>query len=267
MRRLIYIAGILLMVVGAFAQTGIPDAPQPPRLVNDLTRNTLTPGQVSALEQKLLAYEDSTSTQVAILIVRTTGDYDIADYAQRTGQKWGVGSSKDNGVLIVVAINDRKIHIATGYGMEGSIPDAAAYTIITDEIQPNFRQGNFYGGLDRATDVIIQLASGEYTADQLVRSNDDAVGEVIFVLVMLFFFVILPIIIAQRRRKYIRDYGTRDIPWWLMWGSGSGGNWDDFNRGGGIFRGGSGGSSWGGGGGFGGFGGGGFGGGGASGGW
>jgi uncharacterized protein len=194
-----------------------------------------------------------------VLIVPTTQPYEIADYAQRTGQRWGVGSSRDNGILIVVALNDRLAHIATGYGMEGAIPDAAAYTIITDNMRPHFRNNNYYRGLDEATDVIIALASGEYTAEQLSSKDNFDWGIVIlFVLI----FVIFPMWSAYRRRKY-QDYGSRDIPWWVFLGgsggSGRGGSgWGDFSGGSGGF---------GGGGGFGGFGGGGFGGGGATGGW
>ena len=266
MRNLIIICCLIasLGTLSLHAQQGIPDPPDPPRLVNDFTGATLSNVERDALERKLLAYEDTTSTQVAILIVGTTEPYDIADFAQRTGQKWGVGSSRDNGVLIVVAVSDRRIHIATGYGMEGVIPDAAAYTIITDEIQPNFRAGSYYQGLDEATSVIFALASGEYTADQLSGGSGD-IGGLIFFLLIIIFFIVIPVVIARKRQRYINDYGTRDIPWWLMWGAGSsGGTWNDFNRGGGVFGGGSSGGF--GGGGFGGFGGGGFGGGGGSGG-
>jgi uncharacterized protein len=241
------------------AQEGIPPVPEPPRLVNDLTRTTLTASEMTRLESKLLAYEDTTSTQIAIVIVNTTSPYEIADFAQRTGQSWGVGSSKDNGILIVVAVEDRLAHIATGYGMEGSIPDAAAYTIITNQMRPNFRQGDYYSGLDQAVDVIFGLASGEFTAEDIASGSDEfPIGVIIFLIIV---FVVFPIWVSYSRRRY-EDYGTRDIPWWLFLGGGGGGRnsggWGDFSGGSGGF---------GGGGGFGGFGGGGFGGGGATGGW
>ena len=163
--RILY---ILLLVLGSWslvAQDGIPPVPNPPRLVNDLTRSTLTASEMQRLEQKLLDYEDTTSTQIAILVVNTTASYELADFAQRTGESWGVGSSQDNGLMIVVAVEDRLANIATGYGLEGAIPDAAAYMIITDYMVPQFRNGDYYAGLDVAIDVIIGLASGEYTAE------------------------------------------------------------------------------------------------------
>jgi len=252
-----------LICNGAFAgiaQQGIPPVPDPPRLVNDLTRSTLTGQEVAALERKLLGYEDTTSTQIAVIITNTTSPYEIADYAQRTGQSWGVGSGRDNGILIVVSIQDRLAHIATGYGMEGAIPDAAAYTIITNQMRPNFRQGDYYAGIDQAVDVIIGLASGEFTAEDIAGGGEGTpIGIIIFFLIV---FVIFPIWVSHKNRGY-RDYGSRDIPWWIFLAGGGGGRrgggWGDFSGGSGGFGGG--------GGGFGGFGGGGFGGGGATGGW
>jgi uncharacterized protein len=259
MKRTIVLSFFLsFLFVIAEGQEGIPPVPNPPRLVNDLT-GTLTLAEQNTLEFKLLRYEDTTSTQVAILLVNSTSPYDIGDYAQRTAQAWGIGSSKDNGVFIVVAVSDRKIHIATGYGMEGSIPDAAAFTIIKNYIQPNFRQGNYYAGLDLATTAIFGLASGEFTADQLPGGGGKKPANWGFIIMFLLFFVVFPWM--RRNRRGYQDYGSRGVPWWLlMGGMGSrGSGWNDFNRGSGNFGGG--------GGGFGGFGGGGFGGGGASGGW
>jgi len=262
---------LVFLSVAAFAQRDLPEKPNPPRLVNDLTGTTLSSNEVNTLERKLLAYEDSTSTQVAILIVNTLNGYEVVDYAQRVGEKWGVGqANKDNGVFIVVAIRDRKAAIVTGYGMEGAITDAATYTIREDYMNPRFQQGNFYRGLDDATDVIFKLASGEYKADQISKGRNANSGKrrkgFPFGFLFILFFFILPAIGGRRRRRGI---GTRGIPWWAWLMMGSGGsshrrdnNWDNF-RGGGF----GGGSGFGGGGGFGGFGGGSFGGGGSGGSW
>lgn len=161
MRNLIIILLLSVSTLG-FAQSGIPDAPTPPRLVTDLTGSTLSNQELRALENKMLGYEDSTSTQVAILIVASLGGYEVVDFAQRTGEKWRVGTSRDNGVFIVVSINDRKAAIVTGYGMEGSITDAATFTLREDYMNPRFQEGNFYKGLDDATTAIFKLASGEF---------------------------------------------------------------------------------------------------------
>lgn len=251
----------------AWAQFDLPQRPNPPRLVNDLTNSTLSNSQVQRLERKLLAYEDTTSTQVAILIVNSLNGYEVVDYAQRVGQNWGVGqANRDNGVFIVVAVQDRKAAIVTGYGMEGAITDAATYTIREEYMNPRFRENDFYKGLDDATDVIFKLASGEFTADQVAQGRrnreGDGKGFPGFLFFILIFFVI-PAIVGRRRR---RGFGTRGLPWWawLMMGSGMNSNrrdsnWDNFRGGGGGFGGG--------GGGFGGFGGGSFGGGGSGGSW
>lgn len=253
----------------AFAQTGIPDPPSPARLVNDYTKRTLSESELNRLERKMRNYNDSTSTEVAILIVQTLNGYEIADFAQRTGEKWGVGKSKDNGILVVVAMNERRMNISTGYGMEGVIPDAAAYTIIEDYMKPRFQENRYYEGLDDATDVIFKLASGEFTADQVAQGRRSAKKKgVPFIFIFILFFFIIPAIAGRRRGS---SFGSRGLPWWawFMMGSGMGGHrnddWDNFRGGGGGFGGGSG--FGGGGGGFGGFGGGSFGGGGASGSW
>ena len=172
MRRVLIVI-FFLSSFSIWAQRDLPEKPNPPRLVNDLTSYTLSASEQGILERKLLAYEDSTSTQVAILIVNNLNGYEVVDYAQGVGEKWGVGTgNKDNGVLIVVAIQDRKAAIVTGYGMEGSITDAATYTIREDYMNPRFQQGNFFEGLDDATDIIFKLASGEYKADQVARGGE-----------------------------------------------------------------------------------------------
>lgn len=273
MRNLLVILFISFSSLG-FAQSGIPDAPNPPRLVNDFTNSTLSQQELRALENKMLGYEDSTSTQVSVLIVESLNGYEVVDFAQRTAEKWQVGTAKDNGVFIVVSINDRMAAIVTGYGMEGSITDAATYTIREEYMNPRFREGNFYKGLDDATDVIFELASGEYTAEQFAqnrRRNSDGEGGsgIPFFFLFILFFFIIPAIVGRRRGRGI---GSRGLPWWawLMMGNSMGrrrdDDWDNFRGGGGMFGGGGSGFG-GGGGGFGGFGGGSFGGGGSGGSW
>ncbi|MBW3467401.1 TPM domain-containing protein [Arthrospiribacter ruber] len=250
-----------------FAQTDFPDVPQPPRLVNDFT-NTLSDQESSNLERKLRAYNDSTSTQVTIVMIRSVGPYDISDYTFQLGDKWGIGQKdKDNGVLILAAMEDRKVFIATGYGMEGVIPDALAKRIVSQLIVPNFRMEDYYVGLDKATDMIFKLASGEYQADKVTSSGENF-GALIFFLIMVFLFVIIPII---KNRKDNDNHmggkgGNVDLFTTIMLANmlkgGSKGKFGDFSSGRGSFGGGGfGGGS------FGGFGGGSFGGGGAGGSW
>ena len=252
---------VLLISVFAKAQIErvIPPRPNPPRLVNDYTR-TLTPEQVQSLEQKLVAYDDSTSNQVAVVIMNSTGDYPVDDVALGILRTWGVGGKEhSNGVVILVAKDDHKIRIEVGYGLEGAIPDVTAKSIIDNDLTPNFREGNFYRGIDDATDDIIKAAAGEYKAPAGYHKK----GKGIPIAGIIIFLIILFSIFGSRgggrggmmsRRGY-GDFWTGAIIGSML-GGGKGGGWS------------GGGGGWsGGGGGFGGFGGGGGGGGGASGGW
>ena len=161
--------------LAALAQN-VPPRPNPPRLVNDLA-GMLRPDEVAQLERKLVAYNDSTSSQIAVVTVPTLGDYDIFDYAQKLYETWGIGQkSNNNGILLLIAQQEHKARIHTGYGLEGAIPDALAKRIISNTIVPAFKQERYYQGLDRATDQLIALAKGEYKADQTTqpRSRNSA---------------------------------------------------------------------------------------------
>lgn len=254
---------LITIMLACFALAGfsqkIPSRPNPPRLVNDFTQ-TLTPDQVATLEQKLVAYDDSTSNQIAIVIIESTNDYAPIDYATKLGREWGVGNKKtNNGVIILIAKNDRSIFIAPGYGLEGAIPDITAKSIIDNEIRPNFRENDFYKGLDLGTTAIMKAAAGEYKppAGYRRKKGKSGGGNILGIIIILFIIMML----AGRggggrgggmmsRRGY-SDIATGALLGSLL----SGGR-----GGGGGFGGGSGG-------GFGGFGGGGFGGGGAGGSW
>jgi len=250
-RSIVYLLVFLLASTRLlFAQsTDFPAQPSPPKLVNDFAA-MMSEADVRTLEQKLKTYSDTTSTQIAVVTLASIGDYDIGDYAEQLANQWGIGiKGKDNGLLILVVKDSRKVWIATGYGMEGTIPDATANRLIDQVIIPHFKQGDFYGGLDKATDNIMALMSGTYEKEPGQASRSTA------------FYVFLVIIIVLVIFSLLSKGGGNG-------GSGLGGFGGGFLAGnlmGGGFssRGGySGGSS-----GFGGFGGGGFGGGGAGGSW
>ncbi|WP_439880650.1 TPM domain-containing protein [Pontibacter sp. MBLB2868] len=243
-----------LSVLALGQNSDFPPKPNPPRLVNDLA-DMLTAKEEAALEQKLTNYSDTTSTQIAIVTITSIGGYDPNQYAAELGQLWGVGTGKyDNGLIILVAKDERKVAIQTGYGMEEYVPDALAKRITERTLKPAFAQGEFYQGLDKATSLIIDLASGAYQADPEAMGEDEKGPSLFFIIII----VILVVIVLSRmgggggrggRRGYSRTFGGPVIvP----------GGFGTFRSGGGMFGGG------GGGGGFGGFGGGGFGGGGAS---
>ncbi|MFT6850317.1 MAG: hypothetical protein ACJATA_001130 [Sphingobacteriales bacterium] len=241
----------------------IPEKPNPPRLVVDDAR-ILSAQELGFLEQKLRTYNDSTSTEMVIYITSTIGMYDQVDFAQRLGEKWGVGKKgKDNGIVILVAVNDRKMAIVTGYGMEATVTDAATTTIRESYMKPAFRQQNYFQGLDDATTVIFKLASGEFTADQVAQKSKPNKSS-------LFLFVIILIVMGVSffsRYKNVKNHHMgSDLSFLtilMLMNSGGGASrgrgFDNFSGGRGAFGGG--------GGGFGGFGGGSFGGGGSGGGW
>ncbi|MEM9990483.1 MAG: TPM domain-containing protein [Bacteroidota bacterium] len=183
---------IFIGIILPLSAKQIPSRPSPPRLVNDLG-NILSVQQQRALERKLVAYNDSTSTQIAIVTEKSLGGDDLFDYTIRLAEAWGMGQAdKDNGILIYVASEDRKLRILTGYGVEGFLPDAAAKRIVDGVIVPQFREGRYYQGLNDATTIIMELGSGEYTADHL-RTNDDGEGIppiVIFILIIVVFVII-----------------------------------------------------------------------------
>ncbi len=245
----------------------IPARPNPPRLVNDFA-NVLTDNQIESLERKLVSYDDSTSTQIVIVTIPSTGDYDVQEYALKILRDWGVGNKKtNNGIVILAAINDRKVRIEVGYGMEGVIPDITAQQIIDNEIKPNFGVNNFYRGFDEAVDAVIRAAAGEYKAPENYNQRStkrSGRSSIPFIIPLIILFLIISRMGGggggggmMSRRGYNPFLGG------LLGGFIGGGG---LNRGGG-WSGGGGGWSGGGGGGFGGFGGGSGGGGGASGSW
>lgn len=129
--------------------------------VIDIT-NTLSSAEQQALAQKLSAFAQEKGSQIALLIVPTTQPEDIAQYSLRVAEAWQIGRDKeDDGVIILLAKNDRKMRIEVGYGLEGAIPDAIAKRIISDVMAPYFRQGNFPAGLNAAVDQLMALISGE----------------------------------------------------------------------------------------------------------
>ncbi len=183
---------ILFLIIAFSAITqNIPKRPNPPRLVNDFT-STLTPDQVATLERKLYTYDDSTSNQIAIVIVASTDDYDPVDYATKLGREWGVGNKKtNNGVIILIAKNDRKIFISPGYGLEGALPDITCKSIIDNEIRPNFRADDYFRGLDLGTTAIMKAAAGEYKPPAGYRKVKGKSGGGSILGVIIIFFIIM----------------------------------------------------------------------------
>ncbi len=254
-----------------FSQFDIPEKPTPETSVYDYA-GILSKGQASYLEQKLIKYADTTSTQIVIATVKTLNGDDISLTATNWGEKWGVGQKKeDNGIFILVASEDRKIDISTGYGIEYRLTDLMAERILNRVILPEFKQGDYFSGLDKGTDAMISALKGEFKAPQIQKKKDGFPAGLTLLLGTMFFVFILSLI-ARGRKDDDDDYkggkrskGPSPFETIILSSGGRsyGGNTGSF--GGGGYSGSGGGFS---GGGFsGGFGGGSFGGGGASGGW
>lgn len=241
----------------------------------------LTPEQQADLKSKAQALYTQTGRAFAVATVKSLEGYPVDDYAYRLGRAWGLGEKeKDNGVLLLVAPNDRKVSIATGYGAGAYMTDAMSGIIIREDILPHFKQTppDYGGGIEAGTDAIIkQMSASPDEAEKNIaaaqqaqkqRQHSSGGGLPIFFWLMIMGFVVLSHFRRGAGRRYRRRNGGIS-PWVVLWGlnelsrGSRGGGW------GGGSWGGGGGSSWGGGGGgsFGGFGGGSFGGGGASGSW
>jgi uncharacterized protein len=262
------------------------------------TTHTLTPDQTAALDAKLRAFAQARGSQVAVLIVPTTQPEDIAQYSIRVVEQWKLGREKeDDGVLLLVALNDRKVRIEVGYGLEGALPDATANRIIDEDLRPQFRRGDIYGGIETAVDRIMRVIEGEaLPAPELSPPSQGIPGLFNLLPVLLVIAFVGGSILRAVFGRVLGSIATGGAVGFLTWmligilglslaagivaflfsvlggmGGGSGGSgWSSRRHGGGWGYpggfGGGGGGFGGGGGGFGG-GGGGFGGGGASGGW
>ena len=252
-KRILNPLKILLLLLAIAIPLSAQDFPSPIGHVNDFA-NLLSRQEVQNLETKLRTYRDTTSNVIAIAIVESLQELPREEVATTLFNEWRMWEGeRQNGVLILVAPNERQMQIEVGYGLEGAVTDLQAGRIVDEILRPNFREDNFYTGLQQATSVLMQLASGEY--DAVDRATDDSGKSSRFFLIIIIFIIIYTLSRASgggkgggRRRHTLGAGGP------IIWGGGG-------------FSGGSGGF---GGGGFGGFGGGGgfgSGGGGAGGGW
>lgn len=273
MKRLVLF--LLTLCCSTLLWAQIPPQPDPPRLVNDFA-GVLTSEQVNELEHRLVAFNDSTSNVICVVIVDDLGDYSAAEYAYEIGDQWGVRDKKfSNGIVILIKTSSAKggdgdIYIATGYDLEGVLPDATCKRIIEQQFIPELKEGHYYEAIVKGLDVILPAVAGEINVAR--DDSEDAAFLAGFVL-FLFIMIIILIVSASRSSRNRKggkgsgDNNNEDLLNAIFWGSLLSNN----HRGGGGFSGSSGfGGGFGGGGfsggGFGGFGGsGGFGGGGAGG--
>lgn len=264
---------VLFSVGSLFAQ--VPQRPQPQRLVNDIA-NIFTPRELEILENKVVAFDDTTSNQIAIVTVPELYGYDKAYLAYEIGEQWGVGQQEfNNGIVILIkpkiGNSSGEVFIATGYGLEGVVTDAFARRVIEREMIPYFRQNDYFGGVNAALKVLMPVISGEISVNNSSDSDDDGILPSIIFLIVFGLIVFLIITASSGNNQNMgggnnrggRNFTIADAIILSSILNGSGHNRG--NYGGGYGNGGFGGGF--GSGGFGGFGGGSFGGGGAGGSW
>lgn len=258
------VAALLVFCLGA-AAADIPSRPVPPRLLNDLA-GVFSPSQAGDMERRLVAFADSTSNQIAVVTVPELYGMDKAELAFRIGEEWGVGKKEfDNGVVLLIKPKSRdsrgEVFIATGYGLEGAIPDAAAGEIVNRYMIPFLQQNDYYSAVNVALDILFSLASGEISHKEISGGS----GSTAIIIFFLIFVVLFAFLTGKSK-------GTKNIGGGGRGGHGGGLSTADFIMLGMLSGMGRSGRSSGfgggfGGGGFGGFGGGSFGGGGAGGSW
>ncbi|HTY38141.1 MAG TPA: TPM domain-containing protein [Bacteroidota bacterium] len=240
MKRILSSVFLLAVLLCPLTMVAQPAVPQLQQRVTDFT-NTLNFNQWRALESRLKQFEDSTSTQVAIVMVNSLEGDAIEDFSMRIFEKNKLGQKgKDNGVLVLVAKADHKARIEVGYGLEGALTDALTTQIREREMNPRFRSGDFYGGLDATITAIIAATAGEYKVD--ARGKRAPLTSVILALFFFGFMGAFVLPMFSSRRKYV--IGSRGSVYRSGWG------WPYIGGGGGFGGGGGGFGGFGGGGGF-----------------
>ncbi len=185
---------LAFMSLGAVADVAVPSLMA---RVTDLT-GTLTTEQKQALEEKLQAFEAEKGSQVAVLMVSTTQPEDIEQYSIRVVEKWKLGrKGTDDGALLIIAKDDRRVRIEVGYGLEGVLTDAISKRIISDDIVPRFKQGDYYGGVTAGVERIISVINGEPLPPPRGERGDDSVRQYLPI------FLVLTLVLGGVLRSFL----------------------------------------------------------------
>lgn len=249
---------LMFMGINVFGEDKLfPDRPNPPRLVNDYA-GMMSRSEQMQLEEKLYQFEQQTSIEITVVTVTSIGDNDISDYAIKLGKYWGVGKSgKNDGVVVLASMQERKAFIATGKGMEGVLTDYLCGRIVRNEMVPSFKQGFYFQGFSKAADAIIAASKGEYKADS--HGKNKRLPATAIVILVIFIIIIASIFRGGGGRgggRYMSGRGMGDFATGMLlgnllggggrssggWGGGGSGGFGGF--GGGDFGGGGAGGSW-----------------------
>jgi uncharacterized protein len=250
-KRALPIILIALLAFSSQAAEVIP--PKPDRYFNDYA-GVVSKEVARRFNEQLAQFERETSDQVVVAVFpKMQSDSDIADYTQRVAQAWGVGQKeRRNGVVLFVFIQDRKMFIQVGYGLEGALPDITAFDITESHIKPLFRTGNYESGIATGIDLICKAIRGEYKGSGKIVAGQRHGGNAFSLLPFIIFVIVLIIISRLMRRLGGYGYSSgREGPIFLPmggggggWSSGGGGGFGGFSGGGGSFGGGGAGSGW-----------------------
>lgn len=241
-------------ISGAFAET-MP--PKPDRYFNDYA-HVVDSSTALRLNEQLAQFERETSNQLLVAIYPTMqSESDVADYTQRIAQSWGVGQKgRNNGAVLFVFVTNHQMFIQTGYGLEGALPDATCWDITHNIIAPQFKKGDYAGGLQAGITAMMQAVRGEFKGTGKTRREEQGgphtvpLGAIIFVLIVIF---IIMMNLRRTARRGRRGYGYSGWGGPFIGGFGGGGGWSSggggggfsgFSGGGGSFGGGGAGSSW-----------------------
>jgi uncharacterized protein len=250
MKKEVLLSGLLVITIllTAFGQSKLPSAPVPFKLYNNLSKEMpgfLSSQQAQKIEQRLRSFEDSTGNQIVVLVIDDLMGYDPEQYATGIGESWGVGQEeKDNGVVFLIkptgGEGERKTFIAIGEGLEGAIPDATTWTIINNDVIPRFQEGDFYNGVNNGVGVLIDLANGEYSAEEYeTKANEMSWVDILLLVIFIPIFILVFIF----GRKNNGGRGGRTF-YGGGFSSGGGSSFGGGSFGGGSFGGGGAGGSW-----------------------
>ncbi len=231
-----YLSLLLVLLWAGFALAADPSFPNLTGRIVD-NANLLDAAARSRIEQKLQAHEAKTSDQVVVATLPSLQGYDIEDFGNRLFRHWQLGEkARNNGVLLLVAPNERKVRIEVGYGLEGALTDALSKVIITTAVAPKFKTGDFAGGIEGGVDAILSILAGdaeEWQRRATVRSDDSSIAEDVAVILVMFFIfiVVVSILRGLNQQGSGRKHRMRDGRWVTLpptssgWGTGTGSGW------------------------------------------
>jgi uncharacterized protein len=233
----------LILATQAALSLQIPEKPK--GRVSDYA-GLLTSDQIAQLDSQLQGYEEETTNQIAVATFKSLEGESLEDFSIRLAERWKIGTRKDNGVILLIFLDDRKLRIEVGYGLEGALTDAISSSIIRNDIAPRFRQGDYYGGIEAGIQKIIEATRGKYKAEPNAGNKSIGQSDIIFWGIII--FTLIFIIWGERRHRYYTfgpggwNYGRR-FPGG-GWGHGGGPGSGGFSGGGGSFGGGGASGGW-----------------------